>query len=150
MNLQDFKRSIDLECFLLDLGYSLKKEKSSRRTHVYTNGNEHIIVNQKRDVKMYFKPDGDKGPLSFLTKSGRIIEVYQGSIYSRIYQKLADYAQLSNRSSIDTLINFEQKIPFHQTILNCARIAPCLYSIISGHVVLITKRYTLACSAILD
>ena len=113
MNLQDFKRSIDLECFLLDLGYSLKKEKSSRRTHVYTNGNEHIIVNQKRDVKMYFKPDGDKGSIiDFLLNREELLKMYQGSIYSRIYQKLADYAQLSNRSSIDTLINFEQKIPF--------------------------------------
>ena len=114
MDLKYLKEQIDLENFILSLGYSLSKQKSTRRTHVYTNGNEHIIVNQKGRIKLYFCSEGaDRGTIvDFLYHRPTLLISSEGNIYKRIADTLQTFMQLPT-ATLPLMLDYNTKSRFN-------------------------------------
>lgn len=117
MDYEQFKKLIDLEGFLIDHGYSIKKDKSTRRSLVYTNGQEHIIITRKRKIKLYFCAEdaSDRGSIiDFLYHRPMILTEKEGNIYKRITSTLLAYLNYPDKTTSTTIMqDYDSKICFN-------------------------------------
>ncbi len=94
MELDELKKNIDLEDYLVSQGY-YKSEKSTRRTPIYTNGNEKLIVRQGNDCKTYFVAGTEEQGtiIHFLKYRPELLQNYPASnIYESIKLCLNKYS----------------------------------------------------------
>ena len=94
MTPQELKLWIDLEDFLTANGYYQRREKWSRKWHVYTNGDETILIINGGDnkYKTYKKTNGDSGSIiDFCINRPELLKGYTGSPSQQAYRLLRDY-----------------------------------------------------------
>lgn len=95
MNFEELKKNIDLEQFLIYCGYRIRRDKTSRRWPVYTNGVETVIVGNYGDIKLYQVPNADHGTIiNFCFNRPELLNKYQGSPAQRVNQLLHDFLNL--------------------------------------------------------
>ncbi len=115
MNYSELKYNVDLEGFLIDHGYTIKKEKSSRRSRVYTNGSEHIIVTQKNRIKLYFCAENsvDRGSIiDFLYYRPEFLVSQETNMHTRIVNTLLGYLDRPCRTIPGNIDNYGNKVTF--------------------------------------
>lgn len=118
MDYAELKYKVDLEGFLIDHGYTIKKEKSTRRSRVYTNGSEHIIVNQKDGIKLYFCAENsiDRGTIiNFLYHRPEFLVSQEGNMYTRIINTLLVYMDCPCKTITTSIDNYGSKVTFDPT-----------------------------------
>lgn len=95
MTFEELKEHIDLEKFLEYCGYSIRRDKSSKRWPVYTNGNETVIVGNYGNIKLYQVHNADRGSvINFCFNRPELLEGYTGTIAQRVNQLLHDFMKL--------------------------------------------------------
>lgn len=114
MNYSELKCKVDLEGFLIDHGYSIKKEKSTRRSRVYTNGSEHIIVTQKNRIKLYFcAENSDRGSIiDFLYCRPEFLVSQETNMHTRIVNTLLGYLDRPCKTITSSIDNYSNKVTF--------------------------------------
>ena len=117
MELQDLKKSIDLEGFISEYGYQKNKFKSSKNIPVYENGNERLIIRQGNDCKIYYVAGSDeKGTvIDFVKNRPNLLKNCPAkNIFEQIKLFLNQY--VGNRAAIShmaTDINTETNVSFN-------------------------------------
>lgn len=114
MNFTELKLSIDFEEFLISNGYRLNRNKSTRRNPVYSNGNESIVISNLGNIKLYFKPNADRGSIiDFCLNRPELLQSYDGSNMQKVNALLHDFLHipqhicLENESIISKPTKFE-------------------------------------------
>ena len=112
MSFDDLKQQIDLEQFLLSHGYGIRKEKNCRNWRAYTNGNETLFVHDRDNIKLYFKPDGDRGSvIDFCLNRPEFVGKFDGNLKQKVRAFLNQYLNNSDRPVLQENHFIERK-PF--------------------------------------
>lgn len=112
MSFDDLKQQIDLEQFLLSHGYGIRKEKNCRNWRAYTDGSETIFVHDHNNIKLYFKPDGDRGSvIDFCLNRPELVGKFDGNLKQKVRAFLNLYLNHSDRPVLQEKYIIERK-PF--------------------------------------
>lgn len=115
MNLSELKQQVDLEKFVVYHKYSIRKDKTTKKWPAYTNGNETIFIHDAGDIKLYFKPDGDRGTVvDFCLNRPELLQNFSGTPIEKVKQLLHQFLHIPQETIIieNRIQPFEEHQPF--------------------------------------